>query len=139
MQKNKYRLEDYPLRLEERLRYRDTDAQGHINNAVYVTLLEVGRVQLLRDPKHKLGHGKTMFMMAHISVDYLAELTWPNTVTIGTRVIHIGTTSFTTEQVIFVGDTCVAVGKTVIVTADRETRQKKPLSEETKAALKSIM
>ena len=43
------RPEDYALHAFDKLRYGDTDRQGHVNNAVYATLFETGRVELLYD------------------------------------------------------------------------------------------
>ena len=37
-------IEDFPLRTYEKLRYVDTDRQGHINNAVFASMMETGRV-----------------------------------------------------------------------------------------------
>ena len=36
---------------KESVRYNDTDRQGHVNNAVFVTFLEAGRVSLLYNPE----------------------------------------------------------------------------------------
>jgi acyl-CoA thioester hydrolase len=33
------KLTDYPLRTYEKLRYADTDRQGHVNNAIFATML----------------------------------------------------------------------------------------------------
>ncbi len=38
-------LDAFPLRTHEKLRYADTDRQGHINNAVFATLLETGLIR----------------------------------------------------------------------------------------------
>lgn len=133
--KKKYDVADYPIHTVEKLRFRDTDSQGHLNNAVYITLIEMGRVEILFDPTYGLDHENSMFMLAHISIDYLVEVNWPGSVVIGTKVTHIGNSSFTTEQVVFSGEVCAAVAKTVIVWADKQTRQKKQLSDEAKAGL----
>ena len=41
------KLSDFPSQTYDKLRYGDTDRQGHINNAVFVTFLETGRVATL--------------------------------------------------------------------------------------------
>jgi hypothetical protein len=38
---------------KESVRYNDTDCQGHVNNAVFVTFLEAGRDSLLYNPKER--------------------------------------------------------------------------------------
>ena len=42
-------LEAFPTQVTENIRYGDTDRQGHVNNAVYATYFESGRVDLLHD------------------------------------------------------------------------------------------
>jgi hypothetical protein len=42
------KLTDYAFQAYDKLRYGDTDRQGHINNAVFTTLLETGRVEFFR-------------------------------------------------------------------------------------------
>ena len=47
-------LQYHPLRTFDKLRYADTDRQGHINNAVFATFLDTGR---LRSPTIRLWFG----------------------------------------------------------------------------------
>ena len=42
-------LDAYPSRTSADIRYADMDRQGHVNNAVYSTFLESGRVNLFCD------------------------------------------------------------------------------------------
>ena len=53
-------LSDYPLQSTDKLRYGDTDRQGHINNAVFATYLETGRVEMLFTPDNPLAAQKRM-------------------------------------------------------------------------------
>jgi len=48
------RLEDYPYRLSDNVRFADLDPNGHVNNAVYATYFETGRVTLVKDPSYGL-------------------------------------------------------------------------------------
>jgi acyl-CoA thioesterase FadM len=40
------RLEDFPYRLTDNVRFADLDPNQHVNNAVYATYFETGRVTL---------------------------------------------------------------------------------------------
>ena len=40
------RLEDFPSRTYDKVRYADTDRQGHVNNAAFATFCETGRVSV---------------------------------------------------------------------------------------------
>ncbi len=39
---------EYPVVLEITVRFRDLDAMGHVNNAVYLTYFEEARVEYLK-------------------------------------------------------------------------------------------
>ena len=43
------RLEDFPYRLTDNVRFADLDPNQHVNNAVYATYFETGRVTLVKD------------------------------------------------------------------------------------------
>ena len=45
----------YSIWTYDKLRYGDTDRQGHINNAVFATFCETGRVMFLYDEKLNLA------------------------------------------------------------------------------------
>ncbi len=122
-------ITDFPLRSRDKLRYGDTDRQGHINNAVFSTFLETGRVELLYDRTRKLVEPGTAFVIARLEMDFRAELLWPGEVEIGTRIASIGRSSVRLEQAIFQGERCVASGITVMVQMDETTRKARPFSE----------
>ncbi len=64
----------YPVKTIEKLRYADTDRQGHINNAVFATLVEAGRVTFLYDPERPLTVAGTQFVIAELNLKFLSEL-----------------------------------------------------------------
>ncbi|HTS91103.1 MAG TPA: thioesterase family protein [Stellaceae bacterium] len=118
----------YSVWARDRLRFSDTDLQGHINNAVFATFCETGRVSFLFDEKLDLRGPGASFVIARLELDYRAELFYPGEVEIGTRVLHIGRTSFRLGQGIFSGDACAATGESVLVLMDDGTRKPKPLT-----------
>ena len=59
-------LADFPRRTFEKLRYSDTDRQGHVNNAVFSTMLETGRVEILCDPARPLYAEGCAFVIASL-------------------------------------------------------------------------
>ena len=131
-------LSDYPLQAYDKLRYADTDRQGHVNNAVFSTMLETGRVELLYTPEPLYGPGCT-FVIASMHLDFRSEVTWPGRVDVGTRVASIGKSSMTLEQGIFQGGKCVATGTTVIVQMNEASRRSHPLSDKTVDRLRQLL
>ncbi len=133
------RIEDYPLRSHDKLRYGDTDRQGHINNAIFATLLETGRVELLLDPQAPVLEPGRAFVIARLAVDFLGEIRWPGVVDIGTRVVKIGRSSVALEQGLFQNGACVARAESVIVLTDEATRRSHPLSPAAVAHLSAFL
>lgn len=122
----------------EKLRYADTDRQGHVNNAVFATLCEAGRVAFLYDPAAPLTAPGTAFVIARLILDYRAELNFPGTVDVGTGVLSIGTSSFRLAQGLFAAGGCVATSESVIVLMDETTRRSTPLPPEVRARLAAL-
>jgi acyl-CoA thioester hydrolase len=136
---NDIKLEDYPAQSVDKLRYGDTDRLGHVNNAVFSTLLETGRVDILYDPAAPLAEPGTAFVIARLVLDFRSEITWPGTIRIGTRVASIGRSSVRFEQAIFQDDRCAATAETIIVLMNEETRRSTPLPQATIEKLSSFM
>ena len=84
-------------------RWRDMDAIGHINNAIYLTYFETVRVDYL----HELGfellkRGNDVgVILASMKIDYLIQSLHPNTFSIGCRITRLGTKSFDLYSAIF--------------------------------------
>ncbi len=109
------------------LRYGDTDRQGHINNAVFATFCESGRVAFLYDEELDLRGPGANFAIVRLELDFRAELYYPGVVDIGTRILAIGRSSFRLGQAIFKGELCAATAECVMVLMDDATRKSKPL------------
>lgn len=122
-------LEDFPSRSFDKLRYGDTDRQGHVNNAVFSTLLETGRVELVYDGQSPMTDAGCSFVIARLSLDFIGELLWPGRVDVGTRVRSIGRSSIRMEQALFQNNRLVAKAETVIVQVSDTTRRAQPLSD----------
>ena len=117
------------------LRYADTDRQGHVNNAVFATFLESGRVSILYALDSPAAPPGASFVIARLALDFLAELHWPGEVVVGTTILKLGQSSVTIGQGIFFGDQCVATAETVIVLIDESTRKSRPMPDETRQKL----
>ncbi len=118
---------------QDTVRFSDTDMMGHVNNTAYAAYCETGRVNFNRSliPGFVGGHG----MVARLAINYLGETRFPNIVRIGTGVAHVGNTSYTLAQGIFIEDHCVATAEGVLVRINRETRRPTPLPDEMRTLL----
>lgn len=107
------------------LRYCDQDPLGHVNNAAMAAFLEQARVELVSPLLRAGGHDKIDIVLARVTIDYVAELTYPGNVEIGTRIARIGTKSLHLEHGVFKGASaaCAGTGDCVLVFFDLTARK----------------
>ena len=127
----------YPLWTTDIIRYGDTDRQGHVNNAVFATFFEIGRTRFFAARSPSLRNADTEFVIVRLEIDFRAELFFPGSVDIGTRVLKIGRSSFRLGQALFSGEDCAATGECVMVVLDAESRRAEPLSPELRGWLET--
>ena len=75
-------------------RFRDTDAMGHINNAVYITYLEVARQEYWRVLSEDEDYSRVPFILAGVQIDFRSEARVSEVLHIGIRCDWIGNKSF---------------------------------------------
>jgi acyl-CoA thioester hydrolase len=113
-------VEGFPFVHREVVRYRDADAFGHVNNAVYLTYLEQARNAYLR----QLGLIETIqdiaMILARVEIDYRAQVDVDEVVEVGVRPARMGTKSFELEYELRVGERVVAEARTILVGFDYE-------------------
>ena len=127
------RLEDFPYRLSDNVRFADLDPNQHVNNAVYATYFETGRVTLMKDRSYGLMPEGLGWIMVRIDIHFRAELHWPGTIELGLGVAKFGRTSVSFDQVVFSEGKCVASARAITVLIDEVTRKPVPLTPELKA------
>ena len=131
-------VDDYPIVTVDKIRYSDTDKQGHVNNAVFSMFLETGRVELFYRPDEPLTSANAEFVVASIKLELKGEIHWPGEVKTGLGVKRIGNSSIHLGQALFYKGKCVAQAETVIVQIDQETRKSMPLSSKTRKRLQEL-
>ena len=132
------RLEQFAGRTSDMIRFGDLDPQGHVNNTVFATFFETGRVMLLREPKNLLNPPGATSVLARLDISFLKELHWPGAVEIGTGTVEIGRSSYTFLQAIFHEGACAATGRATMVMIDATTRRARPLPEDVVARLETL-
>ena len=101
------------------VRWRDFDALGHVNNAVFLTFLETGRDRFFHS---------------------LVGDTFLDLVLVTCRATGIGRTSMRTqEQILLPGGALAAQSETVIVARDATTRTSRPWTDEERGILEGSL
>ena len=124
------RLEDFPYRLTDNVRFADLDPNQHVNNAVYATYFETGRVTLIKDRSYGLVPEGLAWIMVRLDIHFRAELRWPGVIEMGLGVSKFGRTSVTFDQVVFSQGQCVASAQSVTVLINETTRKPTALTSE---------
>ena len=131
-------LSHFPGRTHDVIRFGDLDPQGHVNNTVFATFFETGRVAFLREPGNALSPPGTTSVLARLDINFLKELHWPGEVEIGTGIAEVGRSSFTFLQAIFHEGACAATARATMVMIDAGTRHSCSLPEEALARLQAL-
>ena len=118
---------------EVTVRWRDVDALGHVNHAVFLTYLEEGRDAFYT---RTLGADPN-YVVVRLEVDLRAEVRYPDRrVTVRIEVERIGTTSLTTrETVVTPAGEIAAQARVVTVRWDAEQRKPVPWDDADRARL----
>jgi acyl-CoA thioester hydrolase len=116
------------------VRYNDIDAQGHVNNAKYVTYIEYARFGYITELG--LWDGKSFMdlglIVADCHISYLAPIKLNQRIRVGTRVSRIGNKSLVFSSQIEEEDTAkvMATAETVMVSYDYHSEKTTPVSDE---------
>jgi acyl-CoA thioester hydrolase len=139
---------NFGFRRDVEVRFSDTDAMGHVNNAAYLTYCEIARAAYYESVTGRplpLGvHGAEEGMiLAELRITYRAPAFYGETLAVETRVVKIGRSSFTMEHRISAPDSrhgsrrLVAVAESVLVAYDYAAEKPVPVAESLVAAVES--
>ena len=117
----------WPFVIHERVRFRDVDSFGHVNNAVYSTYLEQARLDALG--------GLGAVILARVEIDFRAEVNIGEKIEVRTRCTRIGTKSIELEHEILANGRLAAESKSVLVGFDYERRASAPITDELRERL----
>ena len=121
------------------VRFRDCDAMGHVNHAVYFTYFEQCRLTFWRElTGTPLPHARVI--IARAECDYIAPAHFGDELEIGVNVDAIGRASFTLSYGIAKvgGGSSIARGKTVMVSYDYAAGTSMPLPESARELLERV-
>jgi len=110
--------------------FRDIDAFGHVNNAVYLTYFEWARARLWFELTGGSLASDIGFIVARAEIDFKAQIGL-EAIEIAVRITEMRTTSFDTVYEIRKSNGVIAAtGKVVVVLFDWKANAKTPIPEE---------
>lgn len=133
-------MDGFPVVIEIEPRFRDTDAMGHVNNAVFFTYFEVARAAYWLRLTGVRRYHEVPFILAHASADFRSPAFVGDRLAVGMRVSRLGQSSFEAEYRVAVreGGRLVAEGRSVMVMFDYEKQASFPMPEDLRAKVRSL-
>ena len=125
--------DDFRHRTTLEVRFRDIDAFGHVNNAVFFSYVEQARIRYLLDiVDSETTFDRMPLILARVELDYRSPIFYGESVTVGTRVDRVGRTSFAMTHRMTAGDDDRLVGEvqSVLVTYDYAAASPMPVPDE---------
>ena len=122
----------------ERVRFRDLDPMGHVNNAVFLTYLEQARVAFFSEMGAATGLEDMNMIVARVEIDFKAPVRFGQVVEVSVRASRFGTKSFDLDYELRVEGELVAVAKSVQVAYDYNRREPVPVPAEWREKLAAI-
>jgi len=126
---------------EIRVRFRDLDAMGHLNNAVYLTYMEQARAEYYMRVSNARTLGGIDFIIASARCEYKSPVAFNETVVVRVVPTRIGESSFTLRYELRVKEDgrLAAEGESVLVAYDYKAGKSKPIPPEIRRALETEM
>ena len=132
----------YPRLVPLATRWGDNDVYGHVNNVVYYAFFDTAVNGLLVEAGAlDIADGPVIGLVVETGCRYFAPVAFPDALTAGVRVAHLGRSSVRYEVAIFAtgADEAAAQGHFVHVYVDRQTRRPVPLPEGVRSVLTSLV
>jgi acyl-CoA thioester hydrolase len=136
-----HQLTDYAHSQPITTRWMDNDAYGHVNNVVYFSYFDtVVNSWLIARGALDIEKGAVIGLVVETGCQFFASLAYPETVTAGLRVAHVGRSSVRYEFALFGqgSRTAAAQGHFVHVYVDRGTRRPVELPAALRSALEPL-
>jgi acyl-CoA thioester hydrolase len=127
----------FPVIVRENMRFRDLDGNGHVNNAVYATYLELARGRTRRKCLAPRPPG-TGSVVGRQSIHYFRQLNYPGVLDIATAIVQITRSTWTWGHGVFKEGVCYASGEVTMVIIDKSTRRAGEIPQQFRDSLEAL-
>ncbi|MDX6512944.1 MAG: acyl-CoA thioester hydrolase [Gaiellaceae bacterium] len=128
-------MDGFPFVHRDNVRFRDVDAFGHVNNAVYATYLEDARNAYLFELGLVRSIADIRMILARQEIDFRSQVDVGEAIEVGVRPTRFGTKSFDLEYEIHAAGRLAATAKSVIVAFDYDANASIPIPDDWRRTL----
>jgi len=133
------RAESFPYKVTLEVSFRDLDAMGHVNNAVYLSYMETARIKFLVDLLAVTSLHDLPVIMAEATCTFKAPAFFGEQLIVGVGVSRFGSKSFDMTYRIDAGDgRLIALGRTVQVMYDYAAARTLVVPEDFRAKVRAF-
>jgi acyl-CoA thioester hydrolase len=122
-------------------RWNDNDSYGHVNNIVYYSYFDTAvNRHLIQKGVLDLSNSEVIGLVIESKCTYFSPITFPDTVAVGLKVIHLGNSSVRYQIGLFCNESesASAVGEFVHVYVERSTNKPVSIPDNTRQVLKAL-
>lgn len=135
-------IPEAPFELPVRVRFCETDANGHVSQLSYLIYFEEARTDIMEAMQihFRWFDGDRTLVLARQWAEYLAPVYFPDRLIVKTTVVKVGTSSLRMAHVIVrsEGGTPVCRGESVMVLVNSQTGRSTPWPEALRAAFQQV-
>ena len=130
-------LSGFPYVWPVEVRFRDLDALGHVNNAVFLTYLESARIGYWLELTGRTALAGVDVILARVEIDYRSQASYREQLDVGVRIAAVGKSSVTMELKVVARAPrrLVAESRNVMVYFDYAANRSRPFPDELRRKL----
>ena len=133
------RAQSFPYKVTLEVSFRDLDAMGHVNNAVYLSYMETARIKFLVDLLAVTSLHDLPVIMAEATCTFKAPAFFGEQLIVGVGIARFGSKSFDMTYRIDAGDgRLIALGRTVQVMYDYAAARTLVVPEDFRAKVRAF-
>ena len=114
--------------IDIRVRYQETDAQGHVHHTTYINYFEIGRIEMLRAAGHSyraLEDAGIMLVVTEVNCRFFASARYDDLLAMKTKVVRSKGVRIRHEYEIRLDGELVAQGWTVVAALGKDGKVKR--------------
>lgn len=135
-------INDFPYHRDISTRWDDNDIYGHLNNTVHYRLFDsVVNGFLLENGLLDFRFGKSIYLVVETGCSYFTELAYPDQLTVGLKITHLGTSSVRYETGLFKkgAGSAAAAGHFIHVNVTMAERRACPIDQNSRSVFARII
>ena len=133
-------LPEFAVTIVQPVQWGEQDGFGHVNNMHFIRWFESARIAYLRECRINLTIEGIGPILAAVSCNYRKQVKYPDTVTVGARVVRIGSSSMKLEHQLWSEQlqAVAAEGDSTVVLFDYQAQAPFPIPDDLRARIERL-